>query len=172
MSSIAGGRTPSFTGSGGIKLLGCRGTLVRNNHVGAHPGRRCLWLDFGNQNSRVHGKCDARYHHRAGRPFSSKHHRRREPGDHNFPLEYQWERACAWRIPATPSSRTTSSTRFRGAGGGQGGTDRSLAGANLLPRATKLSTTSGVDQGKPIFFEDAGNVADTTSSVHPGCRTA
>jgi len=37
----------------GIKLLGCRGTLVRNNHVARIQGGDAIWLDFGNQNSRV-----------------------------------------------------------------------------------------------------------------------
>jgi hypothetical protein len=37
----------------GIKLLGCRGTLVRNNHVARIQAGDGIWLDFGNQNSRV-----------------------------------------------------------------------------------------------------------------------
>jgi len=112
-----------------------------------------------------HGKCDARYHTVQGGVFIEAS-QTTNLVDHNFLWNINGE-GVRLRIPATPSSRTTSSDAFRGAGV-PSGHDRSLGGRKLTSTGNQIVNNVVVDQGKPIFLRTPATWRITTLRVHPG----
>jgi hypothetical protein len=143
----------------GIKLFGCRGALVRHNHVARILGGDGIWLDWGNQNSRITGNVlhdittvqGALYVEAS--PIANM-------VDHNFlwNINGQGVRLAdsdnaivAHNFFARVSEELVAS---------KVATDRSLNGRKLTSTGNRVVNNVVVDQGKPILFQDPSNVAD------------
>jgi hypothetical protein len=143
----------------GIKLLGCRGTLVRNNHVARIQGGDAIWLDFGNQNSRVTGNVMHDITTVQGGVFIEAS-QTTNLVDHNFLWNINGE-----GVRLADTGNAIVAHNFFGRVSeelvvAKVATDRSLGGRKLTSTGNQIVNNVVVDQGKPIFFEDAGNVAD------------
>jgi hypothetical protein len=143
----------------GIKLLGCRGTLVRNNHVTRIQGGDAIWLDFGNQNSRVTGNVMHDITTVQGGVFIEAS-QTTNLVDHNFLWNINGE-----GVRLADTGNAIVAHNFFGRVSeelvvAKVATDRSLGGRKLTSTGNQIVNNVVVDQGKPIFFEDAGNVAD------------
>ena len=143
----------------GIKLLGCRGTLVRNNRVARIQGGDAIWLDFGNQNSRVTGNVMHDITTVQGALFIEAS-QTTNLVDHNFLWNINGEGV---RLADTDNAIVAHNFFARVSEElvvAKVATDRSLNGRQLTSAGNRIVNNVVVDQGKPIFFADAGNVAD------------
>jgi hypothetical protein len=143
----------------GIKLFGCRGALVRNNHVARILGGDGIWFDWGNQNARITGNVlhdittvqGALYVEAS--PIANM-------VDHNFlwNINGQGVRLAdtdnaivAYNFFGHVSEELVAS---------KVATDRSLNGRKLTSTGNRVVNNVVVDQGKPILFQDPSNSAD------------
>jgi len=143
----------------GIKLLGCRGTLVRNNHVARIQGGDAIWLDFGNQNSRVTGNVMHDITTVQGAVFIEAS-QTTNLVDHNFLWNINGEGV---RLADTDNAIVAHNFFGRVSEElvvAKVATDRSLGGRKLTSTGNRILNNVVVDQGKPILFADPGNVAD------------
>jgi hypothetical protein len=143
----------------GIKLLGCRGTLVRNNHVARIQGGDAIWLDFGNQNSRVTGNVMHDITTVQGAVFIEAS-QTTNLVDHNFLWNINGQGV---RLADTDNAIVAHNFFARVSEelvAAKVATERSLNGRQLTSTGNRFVNNVVVDQGKPILFADAGNVAD------------
>ena len=143
----------------GIKLLGTRGTLVRNNHVARIQGGDAIWLDFANQNSRVTGNVMHDITTVQGAVFIEAS-QETNLVDNNFFWNINGQGV---RLADTDSAVVAHN--FFGRVSEElveckVATDRSLGGRKLTSAGNRFVNNIVVDQGKPIFFEDSSNTAD------------
>jgi len=143
----------------GIKLLGCRGTLVRNNHVAQFLGGDAIWLDFDNVNSRVTGNVMNDITTVQGAVFIEAS---QVPNlvDHNFFWNIHGQGV---RLADTDNAIVAHNFFYRVTEElveAKVATDRSLGGRKLTSTGNRFVNNVIVNQGKPIFYEDSSNVAD------------
>ena len=143
----------------GIKLGGSRGSLVRNNHVARILGGDGIWLDFGNQNSRVTGNVVHDITTVQGALYVEAS-QTTNLVDHNFVWNINGQGVrladtdnaiVAYNFFGRVSEELVAS---------KVATDRSIDGRKLTSKGNRFVNNVVVDQGKPILFEDASNVAD------------
>lgn len=143
----------------GIKQLGCRGTLVRNNHVARFQGGDAIWLDFGNQNSRITGNVIHDITTVQGAIFIEAS-QMTNLVDNNFLWNINGEGA---RLADTDNAIVAHNFFGRVSEElvvAKVATDRSLGGRKLTSTGNRIVNNVVVDQGKPILFADPSNVAD------------
>jgi hypothetical protein len=143
----------------GIKLLICRGTLVRNNRVARIQGGDAIWLDWGNQNSRVTGNVMHDITTVQGAVFIEAS-QTTNLVDHNFFWNINGEGV---RLADTDNAIVAHNFFGRVSEElvvAKVATDRSLGGRRLTSTGNRIVNNVVVDQGKPILFADPGNVAD------------
>jgi alpha-L-arabinofuranosidase len=143
----------------GIKLLGARGTLVQNNYISYIQGGCGIWLDFGNQNSRITKNVLQEINTVQGAIFIEAS---QVPNmvDNNILWNVDGEGV---RLADTDSAIvihnllaniSEEQVVCRVA------TDRSLAGRKLTSKGNQIFNNIIVDQGKPILSEDPSNLTD------------
>jgi hypothetical protein len=143
----------------GIKLLGCRGTLVRNNHVARIQAGDGIWLDFGNQNSRVTGNVLHDITTVQGAIFIEAS-QTTNLVDHNFLWNVNGQGV---RLADTDNAIVAHNFFARVSEelvAAKVATVRSLNGRQLTSTGNRFVDNVVADQGKPILFADPGNVAD------------
>jgi len=143
----------------GIKLLGTRGTLVRNNHVARIQGGDAIWLDFANQNSRITGNVMHDITTVQGAVFIEAS-QETNLVDNNFFWNINGQGV---RLADTDSAIVAHN--FFGRVSEElveckVATDRSLGGRKLTSVGNRIVNNIVVDQVKPVFFEDPSNTAD------------
>jgi hypothetical protein len=122
-------------------------------------GGDAIWLDFGNQNSRVTGNVMHDITTVQGALFIEAS-QTTNLVDHNFLWNINGEGV---RLADTDNAIVAHNFFARVSEElvvAKVATDRSLNGRQLTSTGNRIVNNVVVDQGKPIFFADAGNVAD------------
>ena len=143
----------------GIKLLINRGTLVRNNHIYHLLGSCGIWLDWGNQNSRVTGNVIHDISTRQGAVFIEAS---QVPNlvDNNI----MWNISGQGVRLADTDNSIVAHNLFGNVSEelvvARVATDRSLGGRKLTSTGNQIVNNLIVNQGKPISSGDPSNTAN------------
>ena len=143
----------------GIKLLGCNGTLVRNNYISNMNGCMGIWLDWNNKNSRVTRNVIRNISTLQGAIFIEAS---QIPNliDNNIIWNVDGEGV---RLADTDNA-IVAHNLFVNVTEGQVvarvATDRSLGGRKLTSTNNQVINNIIVNPGKPVTFEDPSNIAD------------
>jgi hypothetical protein len=143
----------------GIKLLGCRGTIVRNNYVARIQGGDAIWLDFANQNSRVTGNVMHDITTVQGAVFIEAS-QQMNMVDNNFLWNINGQGVRLADTDSCIVAHNLFGYVSEELAACKVATDRSLGGRKLTSIGNRIVNNIVVDQGKPILFEDSNNMAD------------
>lgn len=143
----------------GIKLLGCNGTLVRNNYISNMNGCMGIWLDWNNQNSRVTRNVIRNISTLQGAIFIEAS---QIPNliDNNIIWDVNGEGVRLADTDNTVVAHNLLVNVTEGQVVARVATDRSLGGRKLTSTRNQVLNNIFVNQGKPVIFMDLSNIAD------------
>jgi alpha-L-arabinofuranosidase len=143
----------------GIKLLGARGTIVRNNYISHMLGGCGIWLDFNNQNSRITGNVLVDIKTVQGAIFIEAS-QVTNMVDNNILWNVNGEGV---RLADTDNALVVHNLLANVSEEqvvARVATDRSLGGRKLTSKGNHILNNIIVNPGKPVLAEDPTNIAD------------
>lgn len=142
-----------------IKLLGCNGTLVRNNYISNMNGCMGIWLDWNNKNSRVTRNVIRNISTLQGAIFIEAS-QILNLIDNNIIWNVNGEGV---RLADTDNAIVAHNLLVNVTEGqvvARVATDRSLGGRKLTSTKNQVINNIIVNPGKPVTFVDPSNIAD------------
>jgi len=143
----------------GIKLLGCNGTLVRNNYISNMNGCMGIWLDWNNKNSRVTRNVIRNISTLQGAIFIEAS-QILNLIDNNIIWNVDGEGVRLADTDNTIVAHNLFVNVTEGQVVARVATDRSLGGRKLTSTNNQVINNIIVNPGKPVTFEDPSNIAD------------
>jgi hypothetical protein len=143
----------------GIKLLGCNGTLVRNNYISNMNGCMGIWLDWNNKNSRVTRNVIRNISTLQGAIFIEAS-QILNLIDNNIIWNVDGEGVRLADTDNTIVAHNLFVNVTEGQVVARVATDRSLGGRKLTSTNNQVINNIIMNPGKPVTFEDPSNIAD------------